>query len=86
MYHMASIDSIFCSIETQNELLFKPSVSVEFVTQMGVQVPEFVASAVEMHTSLYHESEFNAKLAVEANQVKLTIPAARGPAKLLSIR
>ncbi|XP_051908802.1 apolipoprotein B-100-like isoform X2 [Hippocampus zosterae] len=68
-----------------NELLFKPSVGVEFVTQMGVHVPEFVASAVEMHTGLYHESEFNANLAVEANQVKLTIPAARAPAKLLSV-
>ncbi|XP_019727149.1 apolipoprotein B-100-like [Hippocampus comes] len=68
-----------------NELLFKPSVGLEFVTQMGVHAPEFVASAVEMHTGLYHESEFNAKLVVEVNQVELTIPAARGPAKLLSI-
>ncbi|XP_037101237.1 apolipoprotein B-100-like isoform X1 [Syngnathus acus] len=68
-----------------NELLFKPSVGVEFVTQMGVHVPEFVVSAVEMHTSLYHESALNAKLSVEQNQVKLSIPAAQGPAKLLKI-
>ncbi|XP_061561136.1 apolipoprotein B-100-like [Phycodurus eques] len=68
-----------------NELLFMPSVGVEFVTQMGVHVPEFVVSTVEMHTSLYHESALNAKLTMESNQVKLSIPAAQAPAKLLRI-
>ncbi|XP_054618361.1 apolipoprotein B-100-like [Dunckerocampus dactyliophorus] len=68
-----------------NELLFMPSVGLEFVTRMGVHVPEFVDSAVEMHTSLYHESALNAKLTMEPNQVKLSIPAAKGTTKLLRI-
>lgn len=67
------------------ELLFMPSVGVEFVTQMGVHVPEFVKSAVEMHTSMYHESTLNAKITMEENQVKLSIPAPQGTTKLFSI-
>ncbi|XP_032399124.1 apolipoprotein B-100 [Etheostoma spectabile] len=68
-----------------NELLFAPSIGVEFVTQMGVHVPEFVESAVEMHTNLYHESTLNAKITMEQNQVKLSIPTPQGTTKLLSI-
>ncbi|XP_070781811.1 apolipoprotein B-100-like [Enoplosus armatus] len=65
------------------ELVFMPSVGVEFVTQMGVHVPEFVVSAVEMHTNMYHESNLNARIIMEENQVKLSIPASQ--AKLFSI-
>ncbi|KAF1376723.1 hypothetical protein PFLUV_G00214430 [Perca fluviatilis] len=68
-----------------NELLFTPSIGVEFVTQMGVHVPEFVVSAVEMHTNMYHESTLNAKITMEQNQVKLSIPTPQGTTKLLSI-
>ncbi|XP_077444059.1 apolipoprotein B-100-like [Stigmatopora argus] len=68
-----------------NEVAFAPSVGIEFVTKMGVHVPEFVVSAVEMHTSLYHESSLKAKITIESNQVKLSIPAADGPAKLVKI-
>ncbi|XP_072772227.1 apolipoprotein B-100-like [Nerophis lumbriciformis] len=68
-----------------NELLFMPSVGVEFVTRMGVHVPEFVDSTVEMHTSMYHESTLDAKLIMEPNQVKLSIPAAKGTTKLFRI-
>ncbi|XP_057678413.1 apolipoprotein B-100-like [Corythoichthys intestinalis] len=68
-----------------NELVFMPSVGIEFVTKMGVHVPEFVVSGVEMHTSLYHESAVKAKLTIESNEVKLSIPAAQGPAKLIRI-
>lgn len=71
---------------SQNELVFSPSVGVEFVTQMGVHVPEFVVSAVEMHTNLFHESSFNAKITMEQNQVKLSIPAPQGTTKLFRIR
>ncbi|XP_040920076.1 apolipoprotein B-100-like [Toxotes jaculatrix] len=67
------------------ELLFMPSVGVEFVTQMGVQVPEFVVSTVEMHTTMYHESALNAKITMEQNEVKLSIPAPQGTTKLLRI-
>ncbi|XP_068593389.1 apolipoprotein B-100-like [Cebidichthys violaceus] len=67
------------------ELLFSPSVGVKFVTKMGVHVPEFVESAVEMHTNMYHESTLNAKITMEQDQVKLSIPAPQGTTKLLSI-
>ncbi|KAM7395254.1 hypothetical protein PAMA_006830 [Pampus argenteus] len=67
------------------ELLFMPSVGVEFVTQMGVHVPEFVVSTVEMHTNMYHESTLNAKISMEQNQIKLSIPAPQGTTNLLSI-
>uniref|UniRef100_A0A8C4GUU3 Vitellogenin domain-containing protein n=1 Tax=Dicentrarchus labrax TaxID=13489 RepID=A0A8C4GUU3_DICLA len=67
------------------ELLFMPSVGVEFVTQMGVNVPEFVESTVEMHTNMYHESVLNAKISMEESQVKLSIPAPQGTTKLFSI-
>ncbi|TKS75533.1 Apolipoprotein B-100 [Collichthys lucidus] len=70
---------------TLNELLFRPSVGVEFVTQMGVQVPEFVEAAVEMHTNMYHESTFNAKISMEQSQVKFSIPAPQDTTKLFSI-
>lgn len=74
---------LFC---LQKELLFKPSVGVEFVTKMGVHVPEFVESSVEMHTSMYHESSLNAKISMESDQVKLSIPAPEGTMRLFSIR
>ncbi|XP_029352750.1 apolipoprotein B-100-like [Echeneis naucrates] len=67
------------------ELSFRPSVGVEFVTQMGVHVPQFVVSTVEMHTNMYHESALNAKITMEPNQVKLSIPAPEGTTKILSI-
>ncbi|XP_069573252.1 apolipoprotein B-100-like [Brachyistius frenatus] len=67
------------------ELVFMPSVAVEFVTKMGVSLPEFVASGVEMHTNMYHESALNAKITMEQNQVKLSIPAPQGTTKLFRI-
>uniref|UniRef100_UPI0037E98079 apolipoprotein B-100-like n=1 Tax=Semicossyphus pulcher TaxID=241346 RepID=UPI0037E98079 len=67
------------------ELVFMPSVGVEFVTQMGVHVPEFVVSAVEMHTNMYHESALNAKITMEENEVKLSIPAPQGTTRLFTI-
>uniref|UniRef100_A0AAX7U3W8 Vitellogenin domain-containing protein n=1 Tax=Astatotilapia calliptera TaxID=8154 RepID=A0AAX7U3W8_ASTCA len=57
------------------ELVFMPAIGIEFMTQMGIHVPEFVVSSVEMHTNMYHESSFNAKITMEQNQVKLSIPA-----------
>ncbi|KAF6723984.1 Apolipoprotein B-100 [Oryzias melastigma] len=64
---------------------FSPSVGVEFMTQMGVHIPEFVESAVEMHTTVYHESAFKAKITMEPTQVKLSIPAPEGTMKLLRL-
>ena len=63
-----------------------PSLGVEFVTQMGVHMPEFVVSAIEMHTNMYHESAFNAKITMEQNQFKLAIPAPQGTTQLFRVR
>lgn len=63
-----------------------PSAGVEFMTQMGIHMPEFVDSAVEMHTNMYHESALNAKISMESDQVKLSIPAPQGTTKIFSIR
>ena len=62
-----------------------PSAGVEFVTQVGSHIPEYVQSGLEMHTNLYHESGLRAKIAVSESEVKLTIPALQSPAKLISI-
>ncbi|XP_034555340.1 apolipoprotein B-100-like [Notolabrus celidotus] len=70
---------------SMKELVFMPSVGVEFVTRMGVNIPEFIKSAVEVHTIMYHESTLNAKITMEENQIKLSIPAAQGTTKLFSI-
>ena len=53
---------------------------------MGVYIPEFVVSAVEMHTNMYHESALNAKITMEESQVKLSIPAPQGTTKFFRIR
>ncbi|KAM4712808.1 apolipoprotein B-100-like [Anableps anableps] len=67
------------------ELIFSPSVGVEFMTQMGIHFPEYVASGVEMHTNMFHESSLNAKITMERNELKLSIPAPKGTTKLFRI-
>ncbi|KAK3537618.1 hypothetical protein QTP70_017011 [Hemibagrus guttatus] len=68
------------------QLVFKPSVGVEFVTQMGISFPEFVDAGIRMHTNIYHESSLDSKITMGANQVKLSIPVAKENTQLLSIR
>ncbi|MEQ2190397.1 hypothetical protein XENOCAPTIV_009954 [Xenoophorus captivus] len=70
----------------EKELVFSPSVGIEFMTQIGVHFPEFVASAVEMHTNIFHESSLNAKITMEQNELKLSIPAPKDTTKLFRIR
>ncbi|XP_034017680.1 apolipoprotein B-100-like [Thalassophryne amazonica] len=72
-------------IPKMHELSFMPSVGIEFVTKMGVHVPEFVISTVEMHTNMYHESAVNAKITMDRNQIKLSIPAPKTTTKFLEI-
>jgi len=67
------------------EVSFMPAVGIEFVTEMGVHVPEFVVSAIEMHTNLYHESALNAKITMGQNEVKLSIPAPQSTTQLFRI-
>uniref|UniRef100_A0A673FPX3 Apolipoprotein B-100-like n=1 Tax=Sinocyclocheilus rhinocerous TaxID=307959 RepID=A0A673FPX3_9TELE len=57
----------------RGELSFSPSMAVEFVTRMGVHIPKFVVSAVEMHTNMFHESSFNAKITTGDGQIKMSI-------------
>uniref|UniRef100_A0A674EI14 Apolipoprotein Bb, tandem duplicate 1 n=1 Tax=Salmo trutta TaxID=8032 RepID=A0A674EI14_SALTR len=70
---------------TPDMVSFMPSAGIEFVARVGSHIPEYLLSGLEMHTSLYHESGLSAKIAMADNQVKLTIPAPQGPAKLISI-
>ncbi|XP_026089616.1 apolipoprotein B-100-like [Carassius auratus] len=57
----------------RGELSFSPSMAVEFVTSMGVHIPKFVVSSVEMHTNMFHESSFNAKITMGNGKIKLSI-------------
>ncbi|KAA0708904.1 Apolipoprotein B-100 [Triplophysa tibetana] len=66
----------------KSELSFSPSMGVEFVTHMGIHLPKFVDSAVEMHTTLFHESSLNAKITMGDGQIKLSIPAPTGTVQL----
>uniref|UniRef100_A0A8C7PB43 Vitellogenin domain-containing protein n=1 Tax=Oncorhynchus mykiss TaxID=8022 RepID=A0A8C7PB43_ONCMY len=68
-----------------SEVSFMPSAGIEFVARVGSHIPEYLLSGLEMHTSLYHESGLSAKLVMADKQIKLTIPAPQGPAKLISI-
>lgn len=63
-----------------------PSVGLEFITKMGVHIPEYVESGLEMHINIYHESSLKAKVNIKRNQIKLSIPAPKSNTQLLSIR
>ncbi|CAL8315641.1 unnamed protein product [Lota lota] len=64
---------------------FMPSAGVEFVTQIGSYLPEYVNSGLEMQTNLYHESGLQAKISMGGDSVKMTMPAPKSPTKLISI-
>nr|DBA25735.1 TPA: hypothetical protein GDO54_010085 [Pyxicephalus adspersus] len=69
----------------KTELSLKPAVAVEFVTQLGVQIPEFSRHAVQMNTNIYHESGIQARVSANKGQFKLSVPAPTTPVKLFSI-
>ncbi|KAI5616809.1 apolipoprotein B-100, partial [Silurus asotus] len=68
------------------QLTFRPSMGVEFISQMGIYFPEFIDAGIRMHTNIYHESGLNSKLTMSDNQVKLSIPVTKENTQLLSIR
>ncbi|MCJ8743825.1 hypothetical protein PDJAM_G00098620, partial [Pangasius djambal] len=68
-----------------SEIAFMPSAGVEFVTEIGAHLPDYVHSGLEMHTNIYHESGMRAKVAITHSQIKLTIPAPESPVKVLSV-
>ncbi|KAM7404104.1 hypothetical protein PAMA_004499 [Pampus argenteus] len=67
------------------DLSFMPSVGLEFITQMGVHVPDYMDAGLEMHTNMYHESSVNAKVSINRNQIKLSIPAPKSNTQLFSV-
>ncbi|XP_028635227.1 apolipoprotein B-100 [Grammomys surdaster] len=68
----------------QAELVAKPSVSLEFVTNMGIIIPDFAKSGVQMNTNFFHESGLEARVALKAGQLKVIIPSPKRPVKLFS--
>uniref|UniRef100_A0A8C8RUL8 Apolipoprotein B n=1 Tax=Pelusios castaneus TaxID=367368 RepID=A0A8C8RUL8_9SAUR len=70
----------------QAELVIKPSVAIEFVTHVGVNIPAFARSGVQMISSIYHESGIEARVGLRAGHLKLSIPAPKTPTKLFSFR
>ncbi|NXI93480.1 APOB protein, partial [Psophia crepitans] len=69
----------------QAELIAKPSVAIEFVTHLGINMPEFTRSGVEVNSNIFHESGIEAHVSVKAGQLKFSIPAPKTRTKLLSI-
>ncbi|XP_060918741.1 apolipoprotein B-100 [Labrus mixtus] len=67
-----------------SELSFMPSVGLEFITQMGVHIPDYVEAGLEMHTNMYHESSLHAKVTTNSNQMRLSFPAPKSNTQLLS--
>ncbi|XP_039641503.1 apolipoprotein B-100 isoform X5 [Perca fluviatilis] len=70
---------------TMTDLSFMPSVGLEFITQMGVHIPDYVEAGLEMHTNMYHESSLNAKITMSRNQMRLSIPAPKSNTQFFSI-
>uniref|UniRef100_A0A3B4T6U1 Apolipoprotein B n=1 Tax=Seriola dumerili TaxID=41447 RepID=A0A3B4T6U1_SERDU len=68
-----------------SEVTFMPSAGIEFVTQVGSHIPEYVNSGLEMHTNIFHESGLSAKISMGRENVKLTIPAPMRPTKLIKM-
>ncbi|XP_041814966.1 apolipoprotein Bb, tandem duplicate 1 [Chelmon rostratus] len=68
-----------------SEVTFMPSAGIEFVTQVGSHIPEYVNSGLEMHTNIFHESGLSAKISMGRDNVKLTIPAPMSPTKLIKM-
>lgn len=63
-----------------------PSVGLELITQMGVHIPDYVEASLQMHTNMYHESSLNAKITLEKNQIRLSIPAPKSNTQIFTVR
>ncbi|KAK1875575.1 Apolipoprotein B-100 [Dissostichus eleginoides] len=68
-----------------SEVTFMPSAGIEFVSEIGSHIPEYINSGLEMHTNIFHESGLSAKISMESDNVKLTIPAPTRPTKLIKM-
>ncbi|KAJ4919646.1 hypothetical protein JOQ06_027831 [Pogonophryne albipinna] len=68
-----------------SEVTFMPSAGIEFVSEIGSHIPEYINSGLEMHTNIFHESGLSVKISMESDNVKLTIPAPTRPTKLIKM-
>ncbi|KAM7367783.1 hypothetical protein PAMP_014060 [Pampus punctatissimus] len=68
-----------------SEVAFMPSAGIEFLTQVGSHLPDYVNSGLKMHTNIFHESGLSAKISIGRDQVKMTIPAPKSPTKLIKM-
>uniref|UniRef100_A0AAY4AYW0 Vitellogenin domain-containing protein n=1 Tax=Denticeps clupeoides TaxID=299321 RepID=A0AAY4AYW0_9TELE len=68
-----------------NQWSVTPSLGVEFISNMGIHIPEFIASGTEMHTSIYHECSHNFKVTMNDRQLKIAVAVPRGNVQLFSI-
>uniref|UniRef100_A0A8C5DVG6 Vitellogenin domain-containing protein n=1 Tax=Gouania willdenowi TaxID=441366 RepID=A0A8C5DVG6_GOUWI len=62
-----------------------PSVGLEFITRMGVYIPEYVDAGIEMHTNMFHQSSLNAKITMKRNQFKIVLPAPTSNVQLVTV-
>ncbi|XP_070789116.1 apolipoprotein B-100 [Pituophis catenifer annectens] len=69
----------------QADLVVKPSMAVEFITHLGVNIPEFSRNGIQMNTNIYHESGIETNVALKAGHLKFTFPAPKAPIKLFSV-
>lgn len=76
----------FTFVFLQTHVSFMPSVGLEFITQMGVYVPEYLETGLVMQTNVYHESNNNAQVTMNRNQIRLSLPAPKGNIQLFSVR
>lgn len=67
-------------------MVVKPSMAVEFITHLGVNIPEFSRNGIQMNTNIYHESGIETNVALKAGHLKFTFPAPKAPIKLFSVR
>ncbi|CAD7676392.1 unnamed protein product [Nyctereutes procyonoides] len=66
------------------ELVAKPSVSMEFVTNMGIIIPDFSKTGIQMNTNFFHETGLEMQIAFKAGRLKFVIPSPTRPVKLFS--
>ena len=85
LFHSINTTIHVSPVSTQNEVAFMPSAGIEFVTQVGSHIPEYVNSGLEMHTNIFHESGLSAKISMGHEGLKLTIPAPVNPTKLIQM-
>lgn len=70
----------------QTDLVMRPSVSVEFVTSIGIIMPDFARSGVRMNTNVFCGSSLEAHVALKAGELRFIVVSPKRPIKLFSIR